>query len=55
MYKTKPFFIELELTYGCSQQCFYCHNPPKERKFFIADNHPYPRSVTEIEELSLKE
>jgi len=51
----KPFFIELELTYKCSQQCFYCHNPPKDLKFYVADKAPKPRSVIEMNELNLSE
>lgn len=55
MINRKPFFIELELTYRCSQQCFYCHNPPRDLKFYIDDKAPKPRSVIEMNELNLSE
>ncbi|AWR95673.1 radical SAM/SPASM domain-containing protein [Acidianus brierleyi] len=55
MINSKPFFIELELTYRCSQQCFYCHNPPKEGNFYIANEKPKFRSTIEIKELDVNE
>ncbi|BDB97872.1 radical SAM protein [Saccharolobus caldissimus] len=54
MVNCKPFFIELELTYRCSQQCFYCHNPPREGKFHLAKEISIPRVATETNELSTK-
>lgn len=55
MLNYKPFFIELELIYKCSQQCFYCYNPPKEKNFYIANEKPKFRSTIDINELDVNE